>query len=312
MRSSLHPIRVIRVWLIAIALCPMAVSAQSTQTVRSILGRGVSPAELRVGDLLPPGKTISADANTVVALKREWNFKGGKCAVWVILRGSTLVVEKHTDSENCNPSGDGNVLQQAIDGRSMLASYTVRAIFSSPGNADTSLPKEFTRLDDELSAANANPQSLRPSSPTAVQLSSRSSLAHARNSMGQCLHRKFDNWQNGNPIHLWQCDAGAPNMKTWVFESNTGYIRSAADPSKCWHKDRLDWTNGNPIHLWNCNEGGPEQKTWTYEAQTGLIRSRANRSMCIHKREDGFRNGNPVHLSRCDAVRPEFKSWSLQ
>ena len=33
----------------------------------------------------------------------------------------------------------------------------------------------------------------------------------------KCLHKKFGGWKNGNPIHVWDCDAGNPENKTWNF-----------------------------------------------------------------------------------------------
>src|SRR5262249_39708134 len=40
-----------------------------------------------------------------------------------------------------------------------------------------------------------------------------------------CLHKQYGNWDNGNPIHTWSCEAGSSEMKTWIWERSTGYIR---------------------------------------------------------------------------------------
>ncbi len=149
------------------------------------------------------------------------------------------------------------------------------------------------------------------SKPTPTR-SLKPSQIQARYKSSQCLHRKYNNWDNGNPIHLWSCAAGSDAMKVWGYDLQTGYIRSIANPRMCWHRKLNNWNNGNPIHLWSCSAGLAANKTWTYDAKSGLIRARGNPRKCIHKKEGGFSNGNPVHLWDCGAGRPEFKSWSLR
>jgi hypothetical protein len=144
-----------------------------------------------------------------------------------------------------------------------------------------------------------------PPAPTGSQI-------RARYKSSQCLHKKNNNWDNGNPVHLWSCAAGSDAMKKWNYDLKTGYIRSANNPRMCWQKKKGIWANGNPIHLWNCDAGVLANKTWTYEANSGLIRARKNRDKCIHKKNGGFGNGNPVHLWDCKAGKHEFKSWRLQ
>ena len=126
-----------------------------------------------------------------------------------------------------------------------------------------------------------------------------------------CFHKKYPDWKNGNPIHLWDCNQGPDENKTWVYDSDTGYIRAKSNPSKCFHKKYPDWKNGNPIHLWDCNQGPDENKTWVYEPDTGYIRAKFNRSMCFHKKYPDWKNGNPIHLWDCNQGPDENKTWNI-
>lgn len=44
-------------------------------------------------------------------------------------------------------------------------------------------------------------------------------LIRARLNQSKCLHKDRNDWENGNPIHLWDCDAGVARFKTWRIES---------------------------------------------------------------------------------------------
>jgi len=67
----------------------------------------------------------------------------------------------------------------------------------------------------------------------------------------KCLQKMNPDWENGNPIHLWDCDVDKDN-ESWIYDAQTGQIRAKANPDKCLHKKNSDWENGNPIHLWDC------------------------------------------------------------
>jgi len=127
----------------------------------------------------------------------------------------------------------------------------------------------------------------------------------------KCLHKKSPGWKNGNPIHVWDCGAGGPENKSWVYDSKTGYIRGKLNRNKCLHKKSPGWKNGNPIHVWDCGAGGPENKSWVYDSKTGYIRGKLNRNKCLHKKYPGWKNGNPIHVWDCDAGGPENKSWKI-
>ncbi|MDX2098277.1 MAG: RICIN domain-containing protein [Leptolyngbyaceae cyanobacterium bins.59] len=75
-------------------------------------------------------------------------------------------------------------------------------------------------------------------------------LGLAANS-NKCLQKKDPGWDNGNPIHLWDCGV-EKNNESWVYDSKTGQIRAKANPKKCLQKKDPGWDNGNPIHLWDC------------------------------------------------------------
>ena len=126
-----------------------------------------------------------------------------------------------------------------------------------------------------------------------------------------CLQKKLNNFDNGNPIHIWDCGGGPARNKTWIYEPDSGLIRSAAERSTCLHKRENGWRNGNPIHLWKCDLGPAENKTWFYDVDTKQIRSRTNPSFCIHKQYSGTNNGNPVHLWRCGTQPNNNEMWDV-
>jgi hypothetical protein len=314
--------------VVAVAILLSAAPALAQNEVMLISGGGVTPA-LREGARPNTGTVVTADAQTVVVLKRTWSAIKGQsgapvCQDWVILRGRSYTIEPGTPGV-CNARGTGTEVERALGGEQMVAHLTVKLMFvSDPKADDPNSSRELSRLQQSIGRAKRDRNSSRGRQGAAPQPANqgtrevtrstrvRGTYVHARFSSLQCLHRQFDNWQNGNPIHLWQCSAGAPDMRMWQYDEQTGYIRSAANLEKCWHKARRDWANGNPIHLWDCSDGLPAQKTWTYDHQTGLIRSRVNPAKCIHKKNGGFDNGNPVHLWDCDAGKPEFKSWTMR
>jgi hypothetical protein len=316
-------VNVVRIVSIA-AMMFVATPALAQQKVEMIVGSGVTPP-LREGFPVMTGTVIEADQQTIVVLRRTWPVqKTQYCEDWVILRGAKYQIAASTGV--CKPAGNGTELQRALNGERMVAHMTVM-LFNDPKADDpnSTTPPQLVRLRRDLSEARKNRntgrgrQGAAPQQPTgevkvpvAPPRRPGGTYVHARHSSLQCLHKQYNNWQNGNPIHLWQCNAGAPDMRMWVYDEQTGYIRSAANPDKCWHKARRDWADGNPIHLWDCADGAAAQKTWTYDHGSGLIRSRVNPAKCIHKKNGGFTNGNPVHLWDCDAGRPEFKSWTMR
>lgn len=84
-----------------------------------------------------------------------------------------------------------------------------------------------------------------------------------------CIHRKFPNWDNGNPLHLWNCAEGPMENKTWAFHKKQGtstQLAAAYDPSTCVHKTYDHWENGNPLHLWDCDAEMLPNEQWMLTA----------------------------------------------
>ncbi len=108
----------------------------------------------------------------------------------------------------------------------------------------------------------------------------------------KCIHKAREDFDNGNPLHLWDCDATGPMIegnKTWMYEPATGYIRNKVNPDTCIHRARDDFVNGNPVHLWDCNDPAPVaqiDRTWIYEPRTGYVRN-ATKSRQVHSEAAG-------------------------
>jgi len=142
-------------------------------------------------------------------------------------------------------------------------------------------------------------------------------LIRAREESAMCIHKPgpADNWRNGNRLHVWACDAGAPDNKSWEHDPDTGYIRAALNPDVCIHKagPADNWENGASVHIWACDRGADANKTWAIDRAQGYIRAAQNRDKCIHKAGGGdeWDNGTIVHLWDCDRGPAANKSWSL-
>jgi hypothetical protein len=302
--------RVIGIILAGVLVAPTALAAQySDPEVVLIVGTGFSPNNLKEGSRPKKGTEIKADSKTIVVLQRTWPIKNGRCEDWVILRGSRYKVENATP-KNCPKRGNGDEVARAMNGESIKAHLTLSVLAIDNPKADnySASSKELQILESDLTKLrDSGKDALKP-----LKLPSSRGQIQARYHKSQCLHKKYNNWNNGNPIHLWSCAAGSNTMKKWNYDPNTGYIRSVANRKMCWHKKFANWTNGNPIHLWNCSAGLAANKTWSYEANNGLIRARGNPRKCIHKKHGGFGNGNPVHLWDCNSGQREFKSWRLR
>lgn len=126
-----------------------------------------------------------------------------------------------------------------------------------------------------------------------------------------CIHKEEAGDANGNDIHLWECNDGDEENKSWYYDESTGYIHSVAYPDKCLHKQygngNID--NGNPIHLWDCDDGESSNKQWTYDESTGYIMLRAATWKCMHRKYANTDNGNPIHLWDCSDGSAANKEW---
>lgn len=140
------------------------------------------------------------------------------------------------------------------------------------------------------------------------------SLIKARNNNSKCLHKKYANTENGNPIHLWDnCNVDDLNRNDeWIYDASTGLIKSAQNLSKCLHKKDDNWNNGNIIHLYDCDKGSADNKTWVYDENSRYLRAKNNNAKCIHKRDGNWDNGNIIHLWDCSAGSSDNKTWILE
>jgi hypothetical protein len=141
---------------------------------------------------------------------------------------------------------------------------------------------------------------------TQVPYRVREGYIRARADTSKCIQKQFEHFDNGNPIHLWDCNAtgpGAIGNRTWLFEPETGYISNGVNPAKCIHKVNDNFDDGNRMHLWECDIAGDDavrNKTWIYEPRTGYIRNATRPDKCIQRKDNNFTNGNPLELEDCD------------
>jgi hypothetical protein len=126
-----------------------------------------------------------------------------------------------------------------------------------------------------------------------------------------CLHKQNDDWNNGNPIHLWDCEQRGEQMKTWIWDRASGQIRAQHNEAMCWRKERLDDQAGQRIHLWRCLEGTAAQKSWDYDEDTGFIRNRLNPGLCIVKPAGTGGSGVATVLGPCPATPDPNARWEL-
>ncbi len=135
--------------------------------------------------------------------------------------------------------------------------------------------------------------------PSFASVQSRSDLIRLNVYATKCLQKRADDFENGNIIHLWDCDIGPIGNKAFYYDPDTGYIRSSLQPSKCIHKKSLGFKVGDPLHLWDCDGGVAENKTFDYDERGGRISFKDNPTYCAKVKYIGFDNGNPLVVHRC-------------
>lgn len=117
----------------------------------------------------------------------------------------------------------------------------------------------------------------------------------------QCLDVSGGQSNNGNPIQLWDCQAGNANQQLVLPRNGTGPIRWSANPSKC-----LDVTtglnvNGNKIQLWDCQASQASQQ-FTFVATAGgagTWRWAAFPAKCLDVTDGSATNGNKIQVWDC-------------
>lgn len=132
----------------------------------------------------------------------------------------------------------------------------------------------------------------------------------------KCWHKQDPGMDNGNIIHLWDCDGGPIVNRAFFYEPSTGLIRSSINPSKCIHKKNPGWRWGDVVHLWDCAAGEDENKVFDY--YDGRVIFRFNPEFCAGVKFLGNDNGNPIVVRQCKNVEsysiagPKSHSTSVQ
>ena len=111
-----------------------------------------------------------------------------------------------------------------------------------------------------------------------------------------CLHIMHDRIYNGNPIHIWKCEAGQPN-NVWFYNAN-GEFQLNANKNYCIHKKGTDLPREwDGIHLYECG-ANVENSVWV-KNNLGNFRLSSGQHLCIG-RESVFRqprNGDSIFLT---------------
>jgi len=137
-------------------------------------------------------------------------------------------------------------------------------------------------------------------SPILANAQSNADRIRLNRSINKCWHKQSPDMNNGNIIHLWDCEDGTVSNRAYFYDRPTGYIRSSVMPSKCIHKQNDGWKKGDVIHLWDCEAGPAENKTFDYDARDGRVYFRFNPTFCADTKFIGFDNGNPISVRLCD------------
>lgn len=140
--------------LVLIAILPGKVLAGPKVVL--ISGTGYEPGALESGNEISVNTLVSADKNTIIVLAESWRVDGNKnCTQYVIIRGKQYRVPSETP-EDCEKTGSGNELGQAMQGKSTLAK--VRALWFGDSKADSVGPENFNQLNEDLIALNEQVQ----------------------------------------------------------------------------------------------------------------------------------------------------------
>ena len=160
----------------------------------------------------------------------------------------------------------------------------------------------FTRVNE------FTPVSYPPAAPSKPDVKIR--LRNGENPT-KCLQVQEQVEGNGTHLRLSDCSHAVDEVKSWIYDVETGYIHNANNRAKCLYKKNEGWDNGNPIHLWDCEDGVEEDRTWYYEPETGYIHSNAEPDKCLYKEFEGWEDDSSIHLWDCDTGSASMKSWIL-
>jgi len=120
--------------------------------------------------------------------------------------------------------------------------------------------------------------------------------------IGKCWNKKDPSIDNGNIIHLWDCEGPPTSNRTFFYDPSTGYIRNSVNPSKCIHKKSAGWRVGDTVHLWDCAAGQDEFKVFDYNDNDGRVRFRFGPEFCAGMQGPNRINGNPIVVKQCKSA----------
>ena len=120
--------------------------------------------------------------------------------------------------------------------------------------------------------------------------------------IGMCWHKKDPWMDNGNIIHLWDCEDGSTANRTFFYEPSTGFIRNSSNPSKCIQKKNGGWWVGDPVHLWDCAARQDEFKVFDYDDNDGRVRFRFGPEFCAGMEGPNKNNGNRIVVKQCKSA----------
>jgi hypothetical protein len=261
-------------------------------------------------------RVTTTTATNAVDLNGEWLGEGYKCGfstleekVQIVQKGNSVEATKIT-GDKCVPAGT-RTFSGTINGNKIPATWTT----GSPNRPACCQTKgHLLVVDNNTLKSSVGVIYKRVPSPSQNKPSDKPDTTFyisGKENPNKCFHKKNGGWANGNPLHIWDCNAGTGENKMWVYDPKTGYIKGKDNPNKCFHKKNGGWANGNPLHIWDCNAGPSQNKTWLYDPKTGYIKGKENPNKCFHKKNGGWANGNPLHIWDCHAGPSENKTWNF-
>lgn len=127
--------------------------------------------------------------------------------------------------------------------------------------------------------------------------------------MGHCMDANPEDLGaavNGTSVYVWDCWNPAAWQK-WIYDSNTGFIRSKHNPSMC-----LDATHGNSaateVKMWRCEDH--INLKWDWVGNT--IRPRKNHNLALDLSYGATNNGQKLWLWDVHGGPAQSFSWGAE
>lgn len=119
----------------------------------------------------------------------------------------------------------------------------------------------------------------------------------------KCLDLPGGNTKNGNFLWLWECNGGV--AQSWQWNSQTGQLAYAADPSKCIDIPGHDAFDGQRLWVWDCS--GLDNQKWGYNpshSARSIYSAWDNHVKCVDVYwGDGSGMNTEVRLWDCNGYR---------